>query len=736
MSSTLSLVFRSHAITSGILVAVSTGAYAQTSAQAPNADAGLATVTVTSSADASAQGLPKAYAGGQVARGGRVGILGNQDVMSTPFSTTSYTNELIENQQARSVADVLLNDPGIRTARGFGNFQESYFMRGFLLSSDSLANNGLYGLLPRQYISAELFERVEVLRGATAFLNGATPAGDAVGGSINLLPKRAPNEPLSKATIGFASGGQYYAAGDVARRFGPDNSTGVRVNIARRKGETGVHSEDVDLTVASIGLDWRNANARLSADIGYQDHKLSRTRTNVALGPTATHVPAVPDSRANWSQPWSFSNERDTFGTVRGEYDFSADITGWGAVGARRNYESNSLANLTVDDANTGAGSTYRFDNTGRDKVVTGELGVRARARTGTVGHQIVATVAAYKADRDNAYGFSTFNGLATNLYTPVNYAQPALAFTGNTLSSPSLNRTVKLTSFAVGDTLSLLNDSVLITLGLRHQKLEQDNYSYADATTPSTLSSNYSQGRTSQLASAVYKFRPDLSVYGNYVEGISPGDTAPATASNRGTQLAPFISRQKEVGLKYDGGRIGASLALFTTNKPRAFVVPQGEFAAAGEDRHRGMEVNVFGEVMRGLRVLGGATLLQAEQQSTGSASTDGKRVIGVASRQANLGVEYDVPVVRGLTLDARMLATGGSFVDPANTLSVPGWARYDIGARYLMSVSGKLVTLRARVDNVANRNYWASSGGFAGSGYLVMGTPRVVTLSASMEL
>lgn len=108
------------------------GASAQ--APAPVESAGtLPAVKVEASADASAEGLTAPYAGGQVARGGRVGILGNQDIMESPFSVTSYTNELIQNQQARSVGDVLQNDPSVRVARGFGNFQESYFIRGLSL---------------------------------------------------------------------------------------------------------------------------------------------------------------------------------------------------------------------------------------------------------------------------------------------------------------------------------------------------------------------------------------------------------------------------------------------------------------------------------------------------------------------------------------------------------------------------------------------------------------------------
>ena len=139
--------------------------------------------------------LPPAYAGGQVATGGRVGLFGAMDIMDTPFNTTSYTEELVRNQQARSVADVLQNDPAVRVSKGFGNFQELYVVRGFPVYSDDMTYNGLYGVLPRQFVAAELLERVEVFHGATAFLNGAAPGGSGVGGAFNLMPKRAPDAP-------------------------------------------------------------------------------------------------------------------------------------------------------------------------------------------------------------------------------------------------------------------------------------------------------------------------------------------------------------------------------------------------------------------------------------------------------------------------------------------------------------------------------------------------------------
>ena len=195
--------------------------------------------------DASQVELRDSFAGGQVSRGGRAGILGNLDMMDSPFASTNFTADIIREQQARSIADVLQNDPVVRVAKGFGNFQELYVMRGFPVYSDDMTYNGLYGVLPRQYVAAELSERVEVFRGASAFLNGAAPGGSGLGGSVNIVPKRAGDDPLNRVTLGYESQGHWYGAADVSRRFGDDSqSTGVRANFVQRGGETSIDNQD------------------------------------------------------------------------------------------------------------------------------------------------------------------------------------------------------------------------------------------------------------------------------------------------------------------------------------------------------------------------------------------------------------------------------------------------------------------------------------------------------------
>jgi iron complex outermembrane receptor protein len=78
---------------------------------------------------------------------------------------------------------------------------------------------------------------------------------------------------------------------------------------------------------------------------------------------------------------------------------------------------------------------------------------------------------------------------------------------------------------------------------------------------------------------------------------------------------------------------------------------------------------------------------------------------------------------------------ATGSSYADATNTLKVGGWGRLDIGARYVTEIAGKLVTFRGRIDNVADRDYWASVGGYPNAGYLVLGNPRTFSLTASVD-
>ncbi|MBX3479337.1 MAG: TonB-dependent siderophore receptor [Caulobacter sp.] len=675
--------------------------------------------------------LPREYPGGQVARGGRVGLFGGLDVMDTPFSTTNYTEQLARDQQARSVADVLQNDPVVRVAKGFGNFQELYVIRGFPVYSDDMTYNGVYGVLPRQYVAAEFLERVEVFHGATALLNGAAPGGSGVGGAFNLVPKRAPDEALSRATVGAETGGQLYGALDLGRRFGPDDDFSVRVNLAGRDGETSIDNQDRRLFVGAVGLDYRGDRLRFSADLGLQDHRIDAPRPSVT--PTGA-IPRPPEPDGNFAQPWTYTDERQLFGVARGEFDITPDLTAWAALGGRNGKERNVLSNPS-SDAN-GVTSAYRFDNAREDSILSADAGLRWSLDTGPVRQRLVLSGSSVSLESANAYAFSNFAGFAGDLYHPVAVAPPSPTFfTGGALNNPKVTERVENRSLAVADLVSLMDDRLMIMLGARWQTIETTSYDYNTG----ARVSGYDSDAVTPAVGVVFKPSQSVSLYANYSEALVPGQIAPATSGgvpviNAGEVLEPFRGKQVEAGVKYDAGTFGGAASVFSITLPSAFV-QNNRFGANGEQRNRGVELTLFGEPAPGVRLLGGATWLDAELTRTAGGALDGKQPIGVPEWQANANLEWDVPAVSGLTLDGRLVYTGEQKANAANTASLDSWTRLDLGARYKVAIADRPVTFRARIENVTNEAYWASTGGYPGANYLVLGAPRTLVVSASVD-
>jgi iron complex outermembrane receptor protein len=718
-----------------VLAMASTVAAAQ---QAQSDDQQLEEIIVTGSQIR----LPDPFAGGQVAEGGRAGILGNLTTLETPFSSTNYTEELMRNQQARSVADVLLNDPNVRVARGFANFQELYVIRGFPAYSDDMTYNGIYGILPRQFVASEFMERVELFRGASAFLNGAAPGGSSLGGTVNLVPKRAPDEGVTRLTAGFENSATGYLAADIGRRFGTDNATGVRANVAYRDGETAVEDQERELTVLSFGIDHRGEKLRLAADVGYQDHHIDAPRPSVF--PPAT-IPAPPDADSNFAQPWTYTDEEQLFGVVRAEYDVTKAVSVWAAAGMRNGDEFNILATPFANAAGATAG--FRFDNAREDAVYSGELGLRWDFATGPVEHRLIVSASSFSLESKNAYAFSGTDSVLSDIYHPVANPRPATVAGLGSLDDPKTTEETDTSSYAVADMMTFADGRFILTLGARDQTLKIETF---DGST-GDKTSGYDESKVTPVGGLVYRPTTSLSLFANYIEGLVTGGVAPATGPqnqpivNAGQAMDPFQATQMEAGLKWEGERFGAAVSLFEIDKAFGLLEATTDdpdtvgqdliFRDDGEQRHRGIETSVYGEPMPGVRLIGGITFLDAELTTTQDGANEGKSPIGTPETQANLNVEWDVPALGGLTLEARAMYTSKQYADLANTMEVDSWTRFDVGARFATEIGGRPLTLRGRVNNVTDENDWISVGGYPGANYLVLGDPLTFVLSASMD-
>ncbi len=356
---------------------------------------------------------------------------------------------------------------------------------------------------------------------------------------------------------------------------------------------------------------------------------------------------------------------------------------------------------------------------------------MRGKFTTGPVDHTVVASYSAYSLDSKNAYGFANFAGLsAGTIYDTTFVAAPdETYFTGGKLGDPLTTARTVSASFAVADSMGFLDDTVLLTLGARHQRITNSSYDYnTGVESPGADKA----ARVTPVAGIVFKASKQLSMYATYIEGLVAGDTSPSDGSvtNPGIAFKPYQTKQEEIGAKVDLGRFGGTFSVFQSRKPTASVIDK-VFGINEMQRNRGAELSIFGEAAPGLRLLGGVSFLNTRMSGAGAT---GSHAIGAPKSQFNLGADWDVPGAIGLVVDARAVHTASQFADGANTQIVPSWTRFDLGGRYALDVGQQVVTLRAGVDNVTNKNYWASAGGYPGAGYLTVGAPRTFTLSATL--
>ncbi|WP_288376339.1 TonB-dependent receptor [uncultured Pseudomonas sp.] len=661
-----------------------------------------------------------AYAGGQVSRRGSLGMLGERDYMETPLSMTSYTREILQNQQARTLADVVANDPSVRSTNPAGGRFEQFSVRGFSLYNSDVAYGGLYGVLPTYSIDMEMVERVDILKGPGALLGGLAPNG-SIGGGVNIEPKRAGQKPLTEFTALYASAGQGGGHLDIGRRFGDEQRFGVRLNAVRQAGDTEWDHQHMDREATVLGLDMKGERTRLSLDIGHQARDVDAPMERVGLA-AGLKVPDAKDIHHNFAQPWSYSRAKDTFGAVRGEYDLSDNWMLLGALGARKgDYDFMRHAVQVVNDAGRFTVSPRAFQR--EEDVVTGTVGVRGWFNTGAVGHTLNISLNRFDLTFDNS-GARYANGVS-NLFDPVTLPAPGAPLSDD---NPTHTNTV-LSSLALADTLSFADDTLLLTLGARLQRVE------VDSSEPGEPDQRYDERATSPAMGLVWRTTEQLSLYFNYMEGLTQGQVAPETANNAGKVFAPYRSKQLEVGAKYDMGRFSTTVSLFRIEKPSYFTDAQNNLSADGQQRNQGLEISLFGEPLDGVRVLGGAMFLDAEQTRTANGRNDGNRAIGAPVVNANLGVEWDLPAIDGLTLSARVIHTGNQYLDAANRQKIDAWQRYDLGARYALKLGDKDVTLRASVENVLDKTYWASANVPDGTATgLTLSTPRTWLLSATV--
>ncbi|MFT3719669.1 TonB-dependent receptor [Pseudorhodoferax sp.] len=682
---------------------------AQTATEGADKAAALPQVTVRDSYER--EDLPLLAPGRKAAKGARLGILGATSIVDAPVHVNAYTRELAEDWSALTLQDVLENDSAVVFTTNKNHLLQNFNLRGLDMGAMDIATNGLYGIAPANSVPIEMFERVEVLRGPNVLLSGMPP-NNSVAGTVNMVTKRALAQPTADLTLTYGTHSYFQAHADVGKRFGAEQRLGLRFNGVYGNGEMGAKDEKQTRRVGALALDYLGDGARFSLDLYSSVNKIDNGSPGMFNFLGNSQIPGVgylldpPKGDTNMFRG-TYGKYDNSGALARAEFDFTRDWQGYFALGGSEAEGKGLLfgtrAFVTRADGTT-RGAIYHVHT--KSERRTAEAGVIGKFDTGEVRHrlQLSANILKHKEGTVNTACNYCYT---TNMYDPVDPPLPAAPnWTGYTTKND-------YRSFAVADTMGFAGEKVLLTVGGRHQTVKMPL-------------SSYSKSRFSPMVAAVVRPWGDgVSLFGNYTEGLEPGQIVGVGYANAGEALAPKVTKQAELGVKLQTGELTHTFSAYQIKRPSFTGVAPAPLAEDGEQRLRGLEWSMYGLLTQDLALLGGITHLKSEQRNAG------KDTYGTPEWRARIGLDWQTPV-QGLKVGGRVVYTGAQWADSGNRIRVPSWNRLDLDAAYATKFGATPVRFNASVENVTDKKYWI---GLFADGFVMPGAPRTFKLSATVS-
>jgi iron complex outermembrane receptor protein len=750
----------------------------QTNAQSPSAalqKPARVTTTVVVHGEAGENYLPETVT---------VGTLDGAELKNAPLSAAVVTRDLLSNQVSRLLSDVIQNDASVGDDYVPVGYYGDYQIRGFPIDlATGLEINGMT-IAGEQDVPLENKEAVEFLEGIAAVESGVASAG----GLIDYVTKR----PANIQAVDFATDhrGTAYGAADLGHLFGSRKQMGARLNLAGERIVPYMNDTNGWRAVGAGAADWKlNSTTMLKGDFEYQ-HKTERDGSGYQLlgGTALPDINRIYRSTMLGDQSWGLPDTYDTFNTnARLDHTFSPSWVGFAAASLSHSLIQDNVLYVYgcyyETECNTGSAPypfffapdgtydvyDYRDPNELRidaeaEAMVTGHIHTGSVTQDVTAGGVLFLRTVHQPGfySPDNPYSpdgvvqdgaVYTYVG-SDNVYQPIAPVPPpgnpnSLEPTYESAGPRRLWDDSHQSSGVIQDRIHLPAHVQLI-VGTRYDSLRDHNYSaYASCSDPTELDpatltlpnacAPEPSDKPVWLPQFAVTYNPveNLTLYSNYGVMLSLGPEAPFWADNGSQFLAPFFSRQAEVGAKYEPGqRILLTASFFHMRAP--FFYPESDgaggliFASQGRETHNGIELNAEGKAANWLRLNGSAAAMNAISTGTGTPSYDNKQVINVPHLHTDVFADFTVPHLRNIQLMPGWSYTSRKEATRDDQVSVPSYNLFNLGARYTPGGEQGHVTFHIYADNITNRRYWSDTGASYGDTFVWLGAPPTVRLDA----
>jgi iron complex outermembrane receptor protein len=249
------------------------------------------------------------------------------------------------------------------------------------------------------------------------------------------------------------------------------------------------------------------------------------------------------------------------------------------------------------------------------------------------------------------------------------------------------------------------------------------------------------SEGGFSPRVGVLYDIVPGLSTYGNWSQTFGANNGRDAN----GNMLAPEIGEQYEGGFKglWFNGRLNGTLAFYHINKQniltRDLNFPNSQvFRTIGEQRSRGIELDIAGQVTDNISLIGNYAYTDARITKDGFGD-QGNHVQGVAEHSSRIWLKYEMPTnsdFKGLSFGGGPYISGKRAGDNGNTFDLPGFVRLDAFVSYRTQIGKSALTTQLNVKNLLDHTYYDSADTSYTSPNVAIAPGQPLTIMGSVKL
>ncbi|MEH2275547.1 MAG: TonB-dependent siderophore receptor [Nostoc sp.] len=590
-----------------------------------------------------------------------VGTRTDTPLRDIPNTIQIVPQQVIKDRNVTDVNSALENVSGVQ--QSFGNIS----VRGF--TAQQTVNGGLSGAADFSNV-----EQVEVLRGPAAVLFGA----GGLGGIINITTKQPLFDPFYELGLNVGSDSFYRGTADLSGPLTQNRNLRYRLNIALQDAyDSQNFSSSQDLFIAPT-ITW---------DIS-DDTKLTLNFEYLNQPSKFYGVRALNGSFLQRDPNYDFPDDNHTDNrTMQGGYRFEHRFNKNLQLRSALSFSSN-LGH--VRGINYGILSDEQFiDRTDADdkyvyESYTTQTGLLANFNTGSIAHQALFGVDTL-LNRQRFFGF----GISLPSLDISNPDYDIELPSTDTPHTSDYNQQYNTDSYGVflQDQIKFQGNLILVVAG----RLDWVTITASDFVA-GTVGINYSQTFSPRVGIVYQPIKP-LSLYANYSRALDTNNTG--GRSRTGQAFAPERGTQYEAGIKADflDGKLSAVLAAYQITRANVLTpdplnnADEGFSIQVGEQRSRGIDFTVAGEILPGWNVTAGYSYIDAIITKDNTYEV-GSPVVFTPHNSANLWTTYRIQSgdLQGLGFGLGVYFVderpGGEFI--SRDYKIPAYTRLDAALFY----------------------------------------------------